>query len=159
MSKLKSLPIFEKSQIGAQVPEIMISTFRKLHGLLDRRERRNAVLLLGLLLVMALVESLGVASVVPFAAVLSNPSLIRTNPYLSAVYQALGFADPSAFMIFLGATTFALIVGRIAFTALTNYATARYSEMRSVTLSYMRRPYSWFLHRHSAEMAKRVLAA
>ena len=147
----------------AQVPEIMISTFRKLRGLLDERERRNAVLLLGLLLVMALVEALGVASIMPFAAVLSNPALIQTNPYLLAVYQGLGFTDPSAFMIFLGATTFAVVVGRIAFTALTNYATARYSEMRSFTLStrllesYMRRPYGWFLDRHSAEMAKSML--
>jgi hypothetical protein len=54
-------------------------------------------------------------------------------------------------------------VGRIAFTALTNFATARYSEMRTYALStrllesYMRRPYSWFLNKHSAEMGRAVL--
>ena len=141
----------------------MIGTFRKLRALLDKRAQRHALLLLVLLPVMALVETLGVASIMPFAAVLSNPELIQTNPYLSAAYHGLGFTDPSAFTIFLGAATFALVLAGIVFTALTNYATARYSEMRSFRLStrllesYLRRPYGWFLDRHSADMAKRVL--
>ena len=142
----------------------MIDTFRKLRDLLDGRERRNALLLLGLMLTMGLVEALGVASIVPFMAVLSNPELIETNPYLSAIHRRLGFADRSETLIFLAAVAFLAVVGRIAFTALTNYATARYSEMRSFALStrllesYMRRPYSWFLNRHSAEMGRVVLA-
>lgn len=153
----------EKPQIESHVAKIMIGTVRKLRALLDKREQRNALFLLGLLLLMALVEAVGVASIMPFAAVLSNPELIQTNPYLSAAYRRLGFTDPAAFMIFLGALTFAVVVGRIAFTALANYATARYSEMRNFTLStrllesYMRKPYGWFLDRHSADMARRVL--
>jgi ABC-type multidrug transport system fused ATPase/permease subunit len=141
----------------------MIDSFRKLRDLLDQRERRNAMRLLALMLVMGLVEVLGVASIMPFMAVLSNPDLIQTNPYLSAVYEGLDFDDRSKFLIFLAAVAFIVVVGRIAGTALTSYATARYGEMRSSTLStrllenYMRRPYSWFLNHHSADMGKRVL--
>jgi ATP-binding cassette, subfamily B, bacterial PglK len=141
----------------------MIEILRKLRDLLDRRERRNAVLLLGLMLVMGLVEALGVASIMPFVAVLSNPQLIESNSYLSAVYKGLGFADRSAFLIFLATLAFIVVVGRIALTALTTFATARYSEMRSFSLStrllesYLRRPYSWFLNHHSADMGKGIL--
>jgi ABC-type multidrug transport system fused ATPase/permease subunit len=141
----------------------MIETFRKLRNLLDRREQRNALLLIGLMLTMGLMEALGVASIMPFMAVVSNPELIETNSHLSAIHKALGFADRSDFLIFLAAVAFFAVVGRIAFTALTNFATARYSEMRTYALStrllesYMRRPYSWFLNKHSAEMGRAVL--
>ena len=159
----RRLWLLKKPQIEGSAPATMIDLFRNLRDLLDGRERRNALLLLGMLLVTGLVEAIGVASIMPFMAVLSNPELIQTNPYLSATYKGLGFSSVSAFLIFLAAAAFIVVVGRIAVSALTSYATARYGEMRSFTLStrllesYMRRPYSWFLNRHTADMGKAVL--
>jgi ABC-type multidrug transport system fused ATPase/permease subunit len=142
----------------------MISTFRKLRDLLDRREQRNALLLFSIIFLQGLVEAAGVASIVPFMAVLSNPQLIHSNPALAAIYNGLGFHDHIVFLIFLAIAALVIIFGRIGITALTSYATARYASRRGFTLSlrllenYMSRPYSWFLTRHSADMGKAVLS-
>jgi hypothetical protein len=42
---------------------------------------------------MSILEVLGVASVMPFMAVVANPNIIDTNKYLSAVFSGLDFQD------------------------------------------------------------------
>jgi ABC-type multidrug transport system fused ATPase/permease subunit len=142
----------------------MIETFSKLRDLLDAREKRQALVLLVLMLVLGVLEMVGVASIFPLFAVLSDPGIIQSNPYLRRTYETLGFANTNSFFIFLSAAVFLIIVARTAFTAVTTYGLLRYAQMRSHTLSvkllssYLRRPYTWFLNRHSADMGKSVLS-
>ena len=142
----------------------MIETFRKLRDLLDAREQRNALLLFAMMLFMGLIEMAGVASVMPLMAVLLSPELVHSNQHLAAAYAYLGFADTHSFLEFLVAAVFVMLVGRITFTALTQYAMARFSQMRSFSLStrllenYLTRPYSWFLNQHSTDLGKSVLS-
>jgi ATP-binding cassette, subfamily B, bacterial PglK len=142
----------------------VLQTFRKLRNLLGARERRNALLVFAMMLILGLLEAGGVASIMPFLAVLMNPSIVHSNTYLAALYSRLAFSDASGFLFFLAATVFVVVVGRIAFAALTQYATARYSAALGYTLTtrllekYLRQPYVWFLHRHSSDLGRSVLA-
>jgi ABC-type bacteriocin/lantibiotic exporters, contain an N-terminal double-glycine peptidase domain len=142
----------------------MFETFRKLRALLNPREQRQALLLLGMMLVLGVVEMAGVASIFPLIAVLSDPSLVDSNPWLKLTYDTLGFTSLNAFFIFLSAAVFGVVVLRTLFTAFTSYGLLHYAQMRShrlsVTLlgSYLRRPYAFFLNRHSADMSKSVLS-
>lgn len=142
----------------------MLDTFYKICDLLDAQERRKALLLFGMMLVMGLLETIGVGSVMPFVSVVANPSVLESNVYLAAVYDGLGFASTDAFLVFLGGAVFVLVVGSLAFKALTHWAMARYTHMRSYTLSsrllrgYLGRPYSFFLDRHSSDLGKSVLS-
>ena len=121
-------------------------------------------MLFGMIVVMGLFEMIGVASIMPFIAVLGNPDIVETNYYLSRVYQALGFADKNDFLVFLGTTTFVIVVGSLTFKAVTQWVMARYVQMRNYSLGsrllrrYLSRPYSFFLNRHSADLGKRVLS-
>ena len=142
----------------------MIDTFRKIRDLLDARERRNAVILFVMMLLMGLFEVVGVVSIMPFIAVLAKPDVVHTNSYLSATYQFFGFSSTNNFLFFLGGVLFAIVVGSLAFKALTKWATVRYVQMRHFSLScrllqgYLERPYSFFLNRHSADLGKTVLS-
>ena len=142
---------------------MMIETFRKLRDLLVPRERRGLYLLLGILMVGGLFETFGIASVLPFMAVLSQPERIQTTPQLAAIYDALGFASPQHFLIFLGVGSFLFVLMGVLTHILSLYAIARFSNMRSYTLSsrllrgYLHQPYSWFLNRHSADLGKTIL--
>ena len=49
---------------------------KKLLYLLSSYERRRAMLLLTMILFMALLDMLGVASIMPFIAVLTNPEIV-----------------------------------------------------------------------------------
>ena len=54
-----------------------MQTLKKLLFLLTPHEQKKAGLLLILILIMALLDMIGVASILPFMAVLTNPSFIE----------------------------------------------------------------------------------
>jgi ABC-type multidrug transport system fused ATPase/permease subunit len=144
-----------------------MQTLKKLLELLTPYEHKRAGLLLVMILVMALLDMLGVASIMPFMAVLANPELVETNAILKAAYTAsshLGVDTSQQFLFALGIGVFVLLVGSLAFKALTTYAQLRFTRMREYSISkrlvegYLHQPYSWFLSRHSADLGKIILS-
>jgi ABC-type bacteriocin/lantibiotic exporter with double-glycine peptidase domain len=114
--------------------------------------------------VVAVGDALGVASIMPFIALLSNPEVVTSNRYLASAYEAMGFTSVTSFMFFLGLLTFAMLVGSLVLRALGLWATLHFSQMRSHVWSsklirgYLYQPYEWFLNRHSAQLASSVLS-
>ena len=139
----------------------------KLLALLTLAERTRAGVLMGMVLVMAFLDMLGVASILPFMAVLSNPKLVQTNAALNTAFTAsrhIGIASPEQFLFALGGVVFVLLVASLAFKALTTYAQTRFALMREYSIGkrlvegYLHQPYSWFLSRHSADLGKTILS-
>lgn len=144
-----------------------MATIRKLLDLLSPSERKRAGVLMGMILVMAFLDMLGVASILPFIAVLANPSLVETNPMLSWGYKFsanLGVNSTEQFLFFLGMLVFILLIFSLVFKALTTYAQTRFALMREYSIGkrlvegYLHQPYSWFLNRHSADLGKNILS-
>ena len=142
-------------------------TLKKLLALLTPPERKRVGVLMGMILVMAFLDMLGVASILPFMAVLVNPELVQTSAVLNTVFQAvgaLGIDTPQQFLFALGILFFVLLVTSLAFKALTVYAQNRFALMRECSISkrlvegYLYQPYSWFLNRHSADLGKTILS-
>jgi ATP-binding cassette, subfamily B, bacterial PglK len=142
----------------------MVGIIRKIWSLLDSRERRRALIVFGLLVVVAFVDVLGVASVMPFIAVLANPDVVESNRHLAAVYSALGFESRETFLFALGFLFFTLLVSSLVLRAIGLWAQLRFSQNREwawgsrLVGGYLRQPYEWFLNRHSADLATAVLA-
>lgn len=142
----------------------MFDLYKKIRDILNPRERKNAVLLFAMILTTGIMEAIGVASIMPFLSVLSDPAVIHQNAYLSYFYQELNFSDTQSFLFFVGGIVFLIIVTSLSFRGLTEYAIVRFSQMRNYTLStkllqsYLARPYSWFLNRHSADLGKTILS-
>jgi ABC-type multidrug transport system fused ATPase/permease subunit len=142
----------------------MTETFRKMLDMLTPRERRSFYLLIGLMLVVGLLETAGVASILPFMAVLSEPDRIQESAYLARLYGMLNFTSTDAFLIFLGVGTFLIVLVGIFAHILSIYAILRFANMRSYTLSsrllrgYLLQPYTWFLNHHSSDLGKAVLS-
>ena len=65
----------------------MIEYFKKSLYLLSAQERRRAYILIVMILLMAILDMIGVASILPFMAVLTNPDLVQTNFFLNALFQ------------------------------------------------------------------------
>jgi ABC-type multidrug transport system fused ATPase/permease subunit len=141
----------------------MLDSYRKLLQLLTPRERRSFYLLLVMIVVMGLVETVGVASIMPFMYMLADPSVLERHALLGRVYAGLDFTDPHSFMLFFGFAVFVIVVGGLIFKAGTLYAVYRFTMMRGYSLSnrmlrgYLLQPYTWFLNRHSADIGANVL--
>lgn len=141
----------------------MIRHYQMLWKLLNPDERRIYILLIVLVVFSGVFEMLGVAAILPFLQVLANPDMINENDFLSHLYVMFDFSDVQPFMIFLGGAVLVLIIISIMIKALALYAMTRFTMMRGYTIStrlltaYLRQPYTWFLNRHSSDVAKTVL--
>tara|TARA_B100000886_G_C20425154_1_gene493585 strand:+ start:3423 stop:5216 length:1794 start_codon:yes stop_codon:yes gene_type:complete len=139
---------------------------KKLLYLLSSYEKKRAVLLLCMMLIVAFLEMIGVASIMPFMAVLTNPELIQTNSILNNLFilsKTIGIESNNQFLFAFGISIFLLLVVSIAFKALTNYALLKFTFMRQYSLGkrviegYLHQPFSWFLNRHTADLGKNII--
>ena len=141
----------------------MIEIYRKIFALLDRRERKRFILLMGVMIVIALSELLGISAVLGLLTVLAEPDRILETPILRWIYDAANFESIFAFQVALTFGTLAVVVGGLVTKAGGTYAIIRYSEMRGYAIScrllgsYLNLPYDWFLRRNSAELGKNIL--
>ena len=144
-----------------------MQTFKKLLFLLNHQERKQAGMLLFMIFIMALLDTIGVASILPFMAVLTNPSLIETNSFLNTIFQIsndFGIKDRNQFIFVLGLAVLLLLIISLAFKSLTTYVQVRFVHMREHSIGkklvegYLNQPYSWFLSRHSADLGKTILS-
>ncbi len=135
--------------------------------LLSHHERKRAYLLLVMILLMAIIDMLGIASIMPFIAVITNPDLIESNHILNFFYKfssKFGVTTNQQFIFLFGIIVFLFLLFSLTFKALTFYVQTRFTSMREYSLGkrlvegYLHQPYSWFLYRHSAEIGKTVLS-
>ena len=141
----------------------MIEMYRKLFSLLDRRERKQFYIVCAMILVMGLFDMAGVAVILPFLRVVTDPSIIESSTRLSGIYDWLAPSSMQNFLIFLGAIVLVVLLISLLVKVATMYAVARFSQMRKYHLSsrllegYLRQPYVWFLERHSSQLTKTVM--
>ena len=110
---------------------------------------------------------IGVASILPFMAVLTNPSIVETNFYLNSMFEfskIIGIENNQQFLFALGILVFITLLLSLLFKAFTTYFQVRFVMMREFSIGkrlvegYLRQPYSWFLNRHSADLGKNILS-
>lgn len=145
-----------------------MQVIKKLLALLTPIERKHFYLQLAIVLTMALLDTVGVASIMPFMAVLANPDIIQNNVMLNTLYQAaskhFGIGATEQFLYFLGVLVFFLLLISLAFKALATYTQLHFTLMREYSIGrrlvegYLHQPYSWFLSRHSADLGKTILS-
>jgi ABC-type multidrug transport system fused ATPase/permease subunit len=144
-----------------------MQTFKKILFLLNVYERKRAGLLIVLILIMAFLDMIGVASILPFMYVLTNPSFVETNFILNYIFQfsnIFGVENNQQFLFFLGILLYILLVVSLTFKAFTVYVQARFAEMIQYSIGkrlvegYLHQSYSWFLSRHSVDLGKTILS-
>ena len=64
----------------------MLDTYKKIWNLLSRREKKQALFLIILMIGFGIIEMFSIISIFPLVTVLSDPSLIEKNKYLSNFY-------------------------------------------------------------------------
>jgi ABC-type multidrug transport system fused ATPase/permease subunit len=140
---------------------------KKILYLLTSYERKRAFLLILMISMMAMLDMIGVASILPFMAVISNPDIIETNLYLNKLFLfsiEFGVENSNDFLFFLGTSVFILLIFSLSFKAITTYVQVRFTQMRQYSIAkrvvenYLHQPYSWFLNRNSADLGKTILS-
>ena len=140
---------------------------KKILDLLTENEIKSGILLYFMILIMAFLEMLGVFSILPFIAVLTNPELIETNLILNQIFESskiFGIKNSDNFLFALGISVFILLIVSLIFKSFTTYFQLKYVQMRSYSIgmrlvrSYINQPYNWFLNKNSSNLGKNILS-
>jgi ATP-binding cassette, subfamily B, bacterial PglK len=127
-------------------------------------EKLKALLLLILLVIVALFDMAGVASIMPFMAVLADPGIANENRILASIVSNISFVNEQNLMFVLGSATLCIIILSLIFKASVSYIQIRFVLMQEFSISsrlverYLYQKYSWFLERNSAELGKNILS-
>ncbi len=130
-----------------------------------RPRDRNRLAWLGLGLgIAALLEVVGIASVIPFLTLVGDPAASARVPALAGVRAALGLADERAFLLVTGFAALGAILltsavnAGLAFAQLLFAHLVGYDFARRLLARYVDRERLFFAHANSAELAKNVLS-
>ena len=83
--------------------------YSKIFNLLGKKEQKEAAFLALLILFMSVVDTLGIASIMPFVGLLANPDLIETNSFLKSIYIGAGFSSKEQLLFFTGFVVLSLL--------------------------------------------------
>lgn len=134
----------------------------KVISLLTPKEKKRLGLVILSAIFMALIEVVGVGSIMPFMAVAAKPEIIHTNDKLEYVYRLLSFQSESRFLVFLGFLVLGFLIISNLSQAFMYYIKMKFTSMRRHTLSsrlltgYLSQPYTFFLNRNSSEFVKNI---
>lgn len=136
----------------------MGETLRKILDLLSLEGKKSLYWLILAVVVMALLDMIGVASIFPFLNVISNPGIIQENSKLRWVYNQFNFTNKDAFLIALGICSFIILVINNVLRAQISVALIRFSYFKRYIISkvliekYLYEPYAFFLNRNTSEL-------
>ncbi len=144
-----------------------MSVFKKILLLMTPVERKQGLFILFLVTIMAMLETLGIASLMPFLAVLSDPSLIQDNSFLSKGYQISSsflIQNQDQFLLLLGIISFLIIIFSSIYKVYTYYKMYQFLEMLRHSVasrlieSFLFQSYTFFLTKDSSDITKTVLS-
>jgi len=142
----------------------MVSILKKILKLLDRRERKRLYMLFGAMAISALIEVVGIVSILPFLSLITNPELINDNRYLNWLYMSLNFQSTNRFLVFIGVMMLLVLIISNIVIVLTMWGQARFTSMRNYSISrrllstYLYQPYVFFLNKNTTELSKNILS-
>lgn len=137
---------------------------KKISELLTVRERRRLYILFIVMVISAIIEVAGIASIMPFLALIANPNLVEENAILNWIYTNLNFESTNRFLIFTGVMVLIILIVSNLMVFLTNWGLARFSWMRSHSISrrllrnYIYQPYKFFLNQNTSILGKNILS-
>ena len=138
--------------------------FRKLYSFLSREEKKEADKLLLLIIVMAILDAIGVASIMPFMTIVTDQQTIHSNMLINSIYDYMEFKSSIDFIWFMGVVVLSILLFSLVVKSYTNYKLLRFIANQEYTIGtrlldkYLTQDYAWHINTNSALLGKNILA-
>lgn len=142
----------------------MFKSLTQLWDILSPLDKRKVIYVLFLIMGMAFIESLGVISIMPFLAVLSDPNIVNTTPTLKIFNDYFDFKNTKHLIVVLGSISLGIVIFSTFFKIITQYAVNRFASLQRHYFStkllkiYLQQDYKFFIERNSSSLAKNILS-
>jgi ABC-type multidrug transport system fused ATPase/permease subunit len=137
--------------------------WRMVGDLFKGRERWLLAGVFGMSVVSALLETLGVAAVVPFMSLVLDPTALDKYPLFMNIARGLGVTTPRGALLLLGGVTVGLVALGNAVSGLNLWVQLRFSARTETRLAaalfagYLAQPYAFHTRRDAASLMKVIL--
>ncbi len=127
-------------------------------------QRRQSVVLFAMTTVMAILETIGVVSILPFMMVVANPQVLHQPGWLGVFLFRCRHRRRRSFLLLLGGLIFLVLLLDNGFKALTAWQINRFTQLTGHVLSvrlmrdYLAQPYSISSRATAPSCGKNVLA-
>ena len=130
----------------------MKDTLFKLLSILSKRQKRNMVGIGIMILIGAILETLGVSLIVPLAQAIMDADTLAQNQYVIMIMEILCLEDMNQFMVMLLFVVVVVFVIKNLYLLVMNYVQAKFvnnNQFLSVNYmleEYLNRPYEFYLN-------------
>jgi ATP-binding cassette subfamily C protein len=131
--------------------------------MLSRREKRNALILLFLMLIHAALEVIGVGIVPLYVSIVVFPEQANNQPVLGNIIQTIGYDTSSTMLLVWGSVALTFFFAfKAGYMIMLSYWKMRFVQNRVFRLGeelfagYMRAPYAFHLNRNTAELLRNI---
>ena len=104
----------------------MTDTIKKLFNILSKRQKRSVTGLGVMILIGAILETVGVSMIVPLAQAMLDAETLAGNEYVIMIQDILGLESMDQFVIMLLFAVVAVFVIKNTYLLLMNYVQARF---------------------------------
>jgi len=134
--------------------------------LLKKFQKKRIYIFFFLSFLVAIIDLIGVASVFPFIALLSNPNVVEQNENIANIFHAIRFfapIDQKKFILLLGISTFFFLILSIILRTYNYYFSVKITLRLEADITdyllkkYLNKPYVWFLKKNSSSLGSNVL--
>ena len=140
-----------------------MNKYKIIKNLILANEKKEVTLLFLGMLTLSVIETLGVASIVPFMAMVSDNSVVQSNEYLNRIYLYFEFNNIESFLFATGLTVLIFMAISNFFNIFMIWRMQMFVHMQEYRLSlrvlkkYLTQDYTFFLNRNSSDLSKNIL--
>ena len=136
---------------------------QKLRLLLDRDSKRSLLRLVFFSVFVSVVETIGIAAIMPFIDIATNFDNIHSNQYYQWIFDFFGFKSDVNFAIIFGLALIGFFIFRLGINLLYSYVMSYFSQniytqiTKKLFETYLKMPYRVFTNKNSSYLTKAII--
>lgn len=137
---------------------------KRVIAILTVRQRKMLIILLGMMLIGAGLETVGTSLLIPFITVAMQPESVLENEYLRYFYDLFGLGSANGFLIMLSIVLSVVFVVKNVYLYFMYYVQYRfiyngqYNTSRNLFKDYVRRPYEFYLDASTPVVMRHIMS-
>lgn len=135
---------------------------KKLNVVLSKRQKIRVIILLFMILIGALLETLGISMIVPVVGAILEPDALSENALIAGINKVLRITDINRFVIVMLLLMIAVFIIKNLYMLLMYYvqysfiANNQYRISRDLLQIYLNRPYEFYLNANTSDVLRTV---
>ncbi len=140
----------------------MFKLINNLFNLLSTNQRKRFYILQFLVIVMSVFEILGVASIIPFMALVGDMSQLEQNTFFAEIYMQSGVASESQFVFYIGLCVLGLLFISMIISIFTTWGLSMFANKIGTEIAdrlytyYLRQGWLFHASGSSAQLTKKI---